>query len=351
VPTRGLDGFATAEQAAEMPASNAPLGVGLTPLETRREVVLHVADRAEQLGYESFHIAEGWGHDAAVLLTEVAVRTTRIRLGTGVLNIWGRSPATLAMLATSLQEVSGGRFTLGLGVGSPQLAEGLHDVSFDAPVARLSAVVRQVRRLLDGERLIPSVTREHRPLRLAARPTPGVPIHLAALGPVAVRLAGELADGWCPFLLPCSALAEHIDLLEQGAARSGRAPGLPRICPCIPAAISPDPATAREIASWWVAFYLTNMGPLYRRALRHLGYGTAVDDVVAANPTLRTTEVPESADVLLDELTVWGDAASAQAALGRWFEAGAQQPILTLPPHRPVAELDHMLEVLRPSSG
>ena len=132
------------------------LGVGLTPLETRRDVVLHVATRAEQLGYESFHLAEGWGHDAAVLLSEVAVRTSRIRIGTGVLNIWGRSPATIAMLATSLHEVSGGRFTLGLGAGSPQLAEGLHDVAFDAPVTHLSAVVRQVRRLLDGERLIPS---------------------------------------------------------------------------------------------------------------------------------------------------------------------------------------------------
>jgi alkanesulfonate monooxygenase SsuD/methylene tetrahydromethanopterin reductase-like flavin-dependent oxidoreductase (luciferase family) len=96
-----------------MAASNPPIGVGFTPLETRRDVVLHVAARAEQLGHESFHPAEGWGHDAAVLLTEVAVRTTRIRLETGVLNIWGRSPATLAMLATSLQEVSGGRFTLG----------------------------------------------------------------------------------------------------------------------------------------------------------------------------------------------------------------------------------------------
>jgi alkanesulfonate monooxygenase SsuD/methylene tetrahydromethanopterin reductase-like flavin-dependent oxidoreductase (luciferase family) len=327
------------------------LGVGLTPLETRRDVVLHVATRAEQLGYESFHLAEGWGHDAAVLLSEVAVRTSRIRIGTGVLNVWGSTPATIAMLATSLHEVSGGRFTLGLGAGSPQLAEGLHDVAFDAPVAHLSAVVWQVRRLLDGERLIPSAPREHRPLRLATGPTPGLPIHIAALGPAAVRLAGELADGWCPFLLPSSALGERIQLLEQGATRSRRSPARPQVCPCIPAAISPDPVAARRIASWWVAFYLTSMGPLYRQTLRHLGYKTAVDEVIAANPTLRTTEVPASADLLLDELTVWGDAASARGCLDRWYAAGAQQPVLTLPPNRPVAELDHMLEALRPSSA
>ena len=75
-----------------------PLAVGLTPMETRRPVVLRLAQRAEQLGYHAFYLAEAWGHDATVLLTEVATRTERIRLGTGVLNIWGRSPASLAML-------------------------------------------------------------------------------------------------------------------------------------------------------------------------------------------------------------------------------------------------------------
>ena len=77
------------------------LAVGLTPMETRRAVVLHVAQRAEDLGYDAFFLAEGWGHDAGVLLAEVATRTSRITLGTGVLNVWGRSPASIAMLATS----------------------------------------------------------------------------------------------------------------------------------------------------------------------------------------------------------------------------------------------------------
>ena len=90
------------------------LAVGLTPMETRREVVLHLADRAEELGYDAFFLAEGWGHDAGVLLAEVATRTNRITLGTGIVNVWGRTPATIAMLATSLAELSGDRFVLGL---------------------------------------------------------------------------------------------------------------------------------------------------------------------------------------------------------------------------------------------
>ena len=325
-----------------------PLGVGLTPLETRREVVLHVATRAEELGYDSFHLAEGWGLDAPVLLAEIAGRTRRIRLGTGVLNVWGRSPASIAMLAATLDEVSGGRFTLGLGAGSPQLAEGLHDVAFAEPVRRLGAVTRQVRALLDGGRVVPSAEGRQRPLRLATAPVPGLPIHLAGLGPQSVRLAGELADGWYPFLLPVSALKHGVGLLDEGAARGRTRPGPAQVCPCVPTAVAPDPAASRAIASWWVAFYLTSMGPLYRDTLRRLGFGDAVDAVLAANPTGRTTDVPPAAEVLLDELTVGGDASEARATLDRWYGAGAEHPVIVLPPHRDLAELDRTLEALRP---
>ncbi len=324
------------------------LAVGLTPMETRREVVLHVADRAQELGYDAFFLAEGWGHDAGVLLAEVATRTNRITIGTGIINVWGRTPASIAMLATSLAELSGDRFVLGLGAGSPPLAEGLHDVAFTAPVERLGAVMRQVRRLLTGQRLEPTVERNNRPLKLAVTPQTAIPIYLAALGPSAVRLAGELADGWYPFLLPLSGLDAGIRLLEEGLARGAPGRMLPTIAPCIPTAVSADPAKALEVASWWVSFYLVSMGPLYRKTLRRLGHGQAVEDVLAANPTPRTFEVPESARGLLDELTLWGDAEHARAALDRWYATGAQMPTLTLPPGRPIEELDHILESLRP---
>ena len=329
-----------------MPARR--LAVGLTPLETRREVVLHVADRAEALGYDAFFVAEGWGHDAGVLLAEVATRTHRITIGTGILNIWGRTAATIAMLATSLSEVAAGRLVLGLGTGSPPLAEGLHDVDFTAPIERLDAVTRQVRRLLAGQRLEPTVERDNRPLKLAVTPATAIPIYLAALGPHAIRVAGELADGWCPFLLPLSGLDPSLRLLEEGMARGDPRRTLPTITPCLPTAVSTDPSNALEMASWWVSFYLVSMGPLYRKTLRRLGHGRAVDEVLAANPTPRTTfEVPESARALLDELTLWGDAEQARAALDRWYAAGAEMPTLTLPPGRPVEELDHMLESMQ----
>jgi alkanesulfonate monooxygenase SsuD/methylene tetrahydromethanopterin reductase-like flavin-dependent oxidoreductase (luciferase family) len=313
-------------------------------METRRDAVLRVATRAEELGYTGFFLAEGWGHDAPVLLTEVATRTSRITIGTGVLNIWGRSPASIAMLAASLTEVSDGRFVLGLGAGSPTLAEGWHDVPFRAPARRLGEVTRQVRRLLGGERLLPAAPGGSRPLRLAVRPSSDIPILLAALGPQAVRLAGELADAWYPFLLPLSGLEEGIRLLEDGAARTPGGRPVPQISPGIPVAVSCDAGRARELASWWVTFYLSSMGPLYARTLRNHGLGEAVDAVLAT----AGTDVPESARFLLDELTVWGDAAQAREAVDRWYAAGADMPIIVLPPGAPLDELDHTLESLNP---
>jgi alkanesulfonate monooxygenase SsuD/methylene tetrahydromethanopterin reductase-like flavin-dependent oxidoreductase (luciferase family) len=302
------------------------VSVGVTPMETRREVVLRLADLAEDLGYSAFTVAEGWGYDAGVLLAEIATRTSRIELGTGVLNVWGRTPASIAMLASGLHAASGGRFTLGLGAGSPQLAEGLHDVPFRAPVRRLGATARQVRALLDGERLTPSAG--GRGLRLAA-PAP-VPLHLAALGPAAVRLAGEVADAWVPFLQPLSGLKGRICLLEEAAARVGRP--RPRVTPGLPTARSP------EVAAWWLAFYLTSMGPLYATSLREQGLGEAVDAVLAANGRGVPPTVPPAAQVLVDELLVTGP-----GELERWYAAGVDAPGLVLPPGRPLDELEQTL--------
>jgi alkanesulfonate monooxygenase SsuD/methylene tetrahydromethanopterin reductase-like flavin-dependent oxidoreductase (luciferase family) len=325
------------------------LAVGVTPMESRHDVVLHLADRAEELGYDAFLLAEGWGHDAPVLLGTIAARTSRIRLGTGVLNVWGRSPAGIAMLAASLDAVSGGRFVLGLGAGSPQLAEGLHDQRFVAPVERLASVTRQVRALLAGERMTPSLADGQRPLRLAVEPRPGIPVHLAGLGPRAVRLAGEVADAWYPFLLPRSGLPEGVKLLQDGAMEADRP--IPVVSPGLPVAVARDPETARALAAWWVVTYLTAMGPIYGRTLRRLGLGAAVDSVLEANPTPRSTQIPPAAQVLVDELVISGNAETGQADVDSWFAAGAELPVLALPPGRPLAELEYALEALRPTEG
>src|SRR2546422_5344352 len=159
----------------------APLAVPLMPLETRREAILRAATGADRLGYDGFFLPETWAHDTTVLLAEATVRTTQIRLGSCILGVWGRSAATIAMAASTLHDISGGRFTLGLGASTAQLAEGLHDVPFSAPTERMRRVITQVRALLKGERIPLAAATGARPLRLNLPPAPAVPIYLAGL--------------------------------------------------------------------------------------------------------------------------------------------------------------------------
>src|SRR5690349_16743204 len=129
------------------------IGIGFTPFETRVDVMVRLAVQADQLGLDHVGVAEGWTHDSTLVLAEIAAKTKRIGIGTSVLSVWGRTPATIAMAATGLQRLSDGRFTLGIGAGSPPLAAGLHGREWQHPVGRMRATVEAVRALLAGDRL------------------------------------------------------------------------------------------------------------------------------------------------------------------------------------------------------
>jgi alkanesulfonate monooxygenase SsuD/methylene tetrahydromethanopterin reductase-like flavin-dependent oxidoreductase (luciferase family) len=318
------------------------------PLENRRETFVSLATAADRLGFDGFFLPETWAYDTTVLLAEAAVRTTRVTLGTGILGVWNRSAATIAMAAATLASVSGGRFVLGLGASTPQLTEGLHDVTFAAPVARMRRTLVQVRALLRGERIPLAVATAARPLKLNVPPAPDLPIYLAALGDQSVRLAGELADGWTPFIYPRRHLVHGIEQLREGAAAGGHPDRLPIVCPSVPAVVAEDPAKAREGAAWFVAFYLVSMGTLYRQSLTRQGFGKEVEAVLAANTPKFTGAVPPDADELLEELVVFGTPPEARRRLARWHEAGAALPVLLLRPNLSAEELEFTLNAVRP---
>src|SRR5262245_45176025 len=184
------------------------LAVSVVPLERRDETLLYLAEAADRLGYDAFLLPEAWSYDSTVLLAEAATRTRQIRLGTGVLSVWSRTAAAIAMATSTLQAVSNGRFLLGLGASTAQLTEGLHDVPFRTPLGRLRRAITQIRALLRGERIPLAVTSGARPLRLGQTPLPEVPILVAGLAPASVQLTGELADGWLPFLYPRSRVGD-----------------------------------------------------------------------------------------------------------------------------------------------
>jgi len=322
------------------------LAVSVMPLENRREQFETLAMLGERLGYDAMLLPETWAYDVTIVLAEAAVKTERIRVGSAILGVWNRSAATLAMGAATLASLSRGRFVLGLGASTPQLVEGLHDVPFGAPLAQMRRVVTQIRALLRGERVPLAVAKEARALRLNVSPAE-VPICLAAIGDASVRLAGEIADGWMPFLYPLRMLGQGLERLREGATRGGRA-ALPVVYPMIPASVDEDADKARAGAAWLVAFYLTSMGTFYRDTLIRFGFDKEVQAVLAANTPKFAAAVPADAEVLLDELIVYGTPAEARRRLARWYEAGAAMPGLMFRPGLTADETRRSLEAFVP---
>jgi alkanesulfonate monooxygenase SsuD/methylene tetrahydromethanopterin reductase-like flavin-dependent oxidoreductase (luciferase family) len=324
------------------------IGAGVTPFQTDGEATIRLAVAAEQLGYARFGTAEGWTHDAVVLLTQIAGMTSRIGLATTVLPVWSRTPAAIAMAAAGLQRASGGRFALGLGASSPPLVEGLHGLTWGEPVARMRSTLVAVRALLGGARL-PLDREEVRPLRLGAPPEQPIPIVLAALAPGSVRLAGELADYWLPFLWARSRILDGRALLAEGeaAAEGASATG---VAASVPLAIAEDEQTARAIAAGWLLAYLTRMGPLYPRMLRdHFGYADEVDALLEANANGGVPKLPAAAEGLARDVTLMGTYDEAADVIRLWLEAGADTVDLVLPLGLPEEQLREMLEAAAPA--
>jgi alkanesulfonate monooxygenase SsuD/methylene tetrahydromethanopterin reductase-like flavin-dependent oxidoreductase (luciferase family) len=320
------------------------IGVGVTPFHTDAEATIRLAQRAEDLGYGRFGTAEGWTHDAVVLLTELAAVTERIGLATAVLPVWSRTPAAIAMAAASLQRASRGRFSLGLGSSSPPLVEGLHGLTWERPLDRLRATVVAVKALLAGER-VPLERDDVRPLRLGVPVEPPVPIVLAALAPASIRLAGELADEWLPFLWARDRIGDGRALLAEGESAAADDGAPTRVGMSVPAAIAENEEAARMIAAAWLLAYLTRMGPLYPRMLREqFGFAREADALLEANADGGMPTLPAAAERLADEVTVMASYDDAPAAVGRWLDADTDSVDLVLPLGLPEEQLREMVE-------
>lgn len=206
------------------------VALGFAPLNEDWEAAVTYAVEAERLGVDIAWTAETWGYDGATPLAYLAAKTTKLRLGTGIMQVGTRTPAMTAMTAMALASLSGDRFVLGLGVSGPQVIEGWHGVRFTRPMQRLREVVDIVRMVARGERLVyhgeiydlPLPGGEGKAMVSSARPRPNLPIYLATLGPKSLELTGEIADGW----LGTSFIPEHgsifFDAIAAGATRVGR---------------------------------------------------------------------------------------------------------------------------------
>ena len=313
---------------SEVDVAAVPIGLGFTPFEDRLDVIDRVAVHAELRGLAFVSVAEAMGLAAPLVLARLALKTQRIGLTTGVLSIWSRTPATLALTAAELQRQSAGRFVLGLGASTPPITEGFHGQPWQAPLDRMQQTCLAVRALLRGERL-PAAPEGARSLQLARPPETPVPIALAAITAPSIRLVGAIADQWLPFLLPAVAIDAGRELM---AATAADYPGsaLPTVTAAVPVALAPDEAGAARIAARWLVTYATRMGPVYPRVLRAHGYRRELDALLEANTDPRHPVLPSQATRLADDVLVFGTYQDAPELCRRW-QAHADSLALVAP--------------------
>ena len=204
------------------------IGIGVR-LEDWDEIVDYVVE-AERLGVYSVWSSEAWGNDAVTPLAYLAGKTSRIKLGTAIIQVGTRTPANVAMTALTLAHVSKDRFILGFGTSGPQVIEGWHGIRFDKPVTRMREQVEIVRMAIRGERVsykgqvyeLPLPGGEGKALRTNAIPHPNIPIYLATLGPRSLELTGEIADGWIGTSFVPAQANVFLNPMRVGAQRVGR---------------------------------------------------------------------------------------------------------------------------------
>ncbi len=324
-------------------------GIALTPMETRREVIVEMAILADSLGYELFSVPEGWGFDSTLVLTEIALKTERITVMSGILSVWGRTAGTIAMSAATLADISNGRYILGLGASTKALVEGFHGIPFDKPTRRFRETVRAVRRILNGERAPVPDEVDSRPLKLGQPPRPDVPIYLAGLGPQSVRAAAQLAEGWFPYLVARDRFQTWVPDILKTRSRFGRA-GDPFTVVAGPnVSVDADEAAARRTVASNLAWYVSAMGDAYANSITNQGYGDEVAAIRAANPKPNpsTGEVPTEARHLLDQLAAYGPPEKVAAMVDAWDDA-VDINAIGIPPGLPWDRIEAIIRAAAP---
>ena len=307
------------------------LGIELPYTETHdREGLIAIAREAEMLGYDSVWASELYSYDAFTTLTQIATATDRIKLGTNIANIYARTPAMLAGTAASLDQLSGGRFILGIGVSGPQVIEGWHGLPYKRPLGRTRETVEIVRKVLSGDKLVHEgeIFTLKQGLRLMNKPLrPDLPIYVASLGPRNVELTAEIADGWLPtFFSPAHAERVFGPALTAGRAKRSPSLGPLEVAPFVPV-FGGDLKTGRDVARFVVGFYVGGMGSkeqnFYNTLVRKYGFEQEAERIqdlfLGGDKGAAIGAVP---DDLVDAVSLIGDVPRLRDGLAAFTEAG-----------------------------
>jgi F420-dependent oxidoreductase-like protein len=305
------------------------------------------ARRAEELGYASAYVTHIAGRDSLTVLAAYACRTERIKLGTGVLPMYSRTPAATAQTAATIDELSGGRMVLGIGVSHKVTVEGWYGQTIDKPVREMREYAGAVRAILRGEE--PPADNEKfrtgfRFMGYEARAD--LPLYIAGLSPAMLRLAGELGDGVMLWLCNPDYIREVVvPEVTKGRERAGKPLDGFDIVAAVPAAVTDDPDAARGRLRGDLVPYFSL--PFYRKMLERSGYG---DDIAGFDAGMQDggpkAAVEAISDAFLENLAAIGSADDAEASVRRYQEAGATSPCVG---GVPGTDFDATLEALAPS--
>ena len=323
-----------------------------------REMVVAYVQEADRLGYDKVWVAEAYGWDAFTILAMLACSTQRIGLATGIVNVFSRSPTLIAQTAASLDAISDGRFSLGLGTSGHQVIEGWHGVKFEKGVRRLRETMEIVRTVLKRERLKYDGEIFQMPMGLHIITHPirdRIPIYLATLTPSGVALAAEQADGWLPVFFSPKHYRQVIrPELEKGAARSGRSLDDFSVCVFQPVVVTEDKKAGRDLVRPHMALYIGGMGSrernYYNQLFQRYGYQEEAKRIQDLYLERRKDEaMAVISDEMVDAVTVIGSAEECRERLAELERAGVDEVAMALqvPGNDPVQVRD-ALEALAP---
>jgi F420-dependent oxidoreductase-like protein len=310
---------------------------------------------AERLGYHSVWTSESYGSDAITPAAWILARTTRIQVGTGIIQMPARAPAMAAMTAMTLQSMSGNRFILGIGPSGPQVIEGWYGVPYGKPLTRTREYIEIVRKVLAREEPLthegahyqipktgPGTTGLGKPLKSILHGDPSLKIYTAAITPNGVRTAAEIADGFIPIYMNPDKFAVFGDALAEGFAKAGGGKGLKTfdVAPYVNTAIGDDLDACRKPIKAQLALYIGGMGArdknFYNDLAKRLGYEAAAvkiqDLYLAGRRAEAEAAVP---DALVDDVALVGPKARIRERLASWKKAAAEGKVGTLILRRP----------------
>ncbi len=311
------------------------------------EVPLAMIQEADQLGYYAVWTAEAYGSDCVTPLAWIGAQTQQIHLGTAIMQMPARTPAMTAMTAMTLDQLSGGRMLLGLGLSGPQVVEGWHGQAYGKPLGKTREYVEIVRSILartqavvhQGEHYqIPyqgaDATGLGKPLKSIIHGRRDLPIYLAAIGPKNVELAAEVADGWLPiFFSPRHYAVVFKANVEAGFAKAGQGKRLAAfdIAPSVPVAMGADLNQCRNTIKPFLALYVGGMGAknknFYYDLVCRYGYEAAAAQIQALYLQGKKLEAALAVpDELVDDIALCGPKARIAERLELW----KQSPVTTL---------------------